>query len=112
MKRLLFALLAVLAVANFSYGYCVFVTWSPLIIQENTKVTAIIEKGFATINENTMEFLLELKKQKALLEKENELLTEYSSVLANKLKQEKEIVFLMEKYNKLLGNKIDQRSIE
>ncbi len=109
MKKILFFLIAI---ANFSYGYCVFVTCSPLIIAESAKTTAIVEKGFTTINKNTMEFLLELKKQKALLEKENELLAEYSSVLANKLRQEKEIVFLLEKYNKLLGNKIDQRSIE
>ena len=109
MKKILFLLVAV---ANLSYGACVFASCSPLIIAESAKATAIIEEGFTKINDNTMEFLLELKKQKALLDKENELLTEYSSVLANKLKQEKEIIFLLEKYNKLLGNKIDQRSIE
>lgn len=109
MKRIL---LLLFAVASLSYGKCYFVTCSPLIVKESAKVTAKVEKGFETINKNTKEFLLELKKQRALLEKENELLTQYSSVLANKLRQEKEIVFLLEKYNKLLGNKIVQRSIE
>ncbi|OCR18230.1 hypothetical protein BA917_09050 [Helicobacter pullorum] len=96
---------------SFAFSKCYYASCHWQIQSGKAQVEATINSGFSAIENNLAEFIKELRKQDALLKKEKEVLSEYVGILANKAKQEKEIIFLMEKYNKLLSNKISERSL-
>lgn len=108
MKKILLLVLFI----NVAFSKCYFLTCGHQIQGGKAKVEATINSGFSSIENNLTEFIKELRKQDSLLKKEKEMLNKYVGILAQKRKQEKEIIFLMEKYNKLLSNKISERSLQ
>lgn len=98
--------------STFAFGYCYYIPCTANIQQGEQKSKSDIDKAYNKLHSTMDDMKEEYEKQLEELKEQNKLLENYKAILSHSSLQYKKMVFLLQKFNKLQGNKNDLEGVK
>ena len=103
--KILIGIVALVVISTNASAYCAFVTCEPVISQQKQQTEQNIKQSYKKLHSEIDNLKDEYEKQIEMLEAQIKELEVYKEVLKYSNLQYAEMLFYLEKFNKLQGNK-------